>query len=104
MGMSRLFVDRFVQKFICLRGVVCQRRNGLGLFCRQRARPHHDRAFVWVGSPRVAPRQNLPYRLSATGQGLVVRHRDFDVLIPSHSRIGKFWGGTRISMLLETPG
>jgi two-component SAPR family response regulator len=32
--------------------------------------------------------------------GLVVHHSDFDVLIPSHSRIGKLSGGTRISMLL----
>jgi RecA-family ATPase len=34
---------------------------------------------------------------------LVVHHGDFDVLIPSHSRIGKLSGGTRISMLLGTP-
>ncbi|MHC2295453.1 GlsB/YeaQ/YmgE family stress response membrane protein [Bradyrhizobium barranii] len=38
------------------------------------------------------------------GQSLVVHHSDFDVLIPSHSRIGKLSGGTRISMLLGTPG
>ena len=37
-------------------------------------------------------------------KGLVVHHSDFDVLIPSHSRIGKLSGGTRISMLLGTPG
>jgi putative transposase len=30
---------------------------------------------------------------------LVVHRSDFDVLIPSHSRIGKFSGGKRISML-----
>jgi len=35
---------------------------------------------------------------------LVVRHSDFDVLIPSHSRMGKFSGGKRISMLRGTPG
>ena len=35
---------------------------------------------------------------------LVVHHSDFDVLIPSHSRIGKFSGGKRISMLRATPG
>ena len=35
---------------------------------------------------------------------LVVHPSDFDVLIPSHSRIGKLCGGTRISMLLGTPG
>ena len=35
---------------------------------------------------------------------LVVHHSDFDVLIPSHSRIGRLSGGTRISMLLGTPG
>jgi hypothetical protein len=35
---------------------------------------------------------------------LVVHHSDFDVLIPSHSRIGKVSGGTRITMLLGTPG
>ena len=38
-----------------------------------------------------------------TGE-LVVHHSDFDVLIPSHSRMGKLSGGTRISMLLGTPG
>jgi two-component SAPR family response regulator len=36
--------------------------------------------------------------------GLVVHHSDFDVLIPSHSRMGKFFGGRRISMLRGTPG
>ena len=40
----------------------------------------------------------------AVGTRLVVHHSDFDVLIPSHSRIGKLSGGTRISMLLGTPG
>tara|TARA_A200000159_G_scaffold140000_1_gene141859 strand:- start:21 stop:287 length:267 start_codon:yes stop_codon:yes gene_type:complete len=35
---------------------------------------------------------------------LVVHHSDFDVLIPSHSRMGTFSGGKRISMLLGTPG
>jgi 3-deoxy-7-phosphoheptulonate synthase len=35
---------------------------------------------------------------------LVVPHSDFAVLIPSHSRIGKLSGGTRISMLLGRPG
>jgi len=35
---------------------------------------------------------------------LVVRHSDFDVLIPSQPRIGKLSGGRRISMLLGTPG
>jgi len=35
---------------------------------------------------------------------LVVHHSDFDVLIPSHSRMGKFSGGRRISMLRGTPG
>jgi hypothetical protein len=35
---------------------------------------------------------------------LVVHHSDFDVLIPSHWRIGKLSGGTRISMLLGMPG
>jgi putative SOS response-associated peptidase YedK len=35
---------------------------------------------------------------------LVVHHSEFDVLIPSHSRMGKFSGGKRISMLLGTPG
>ncbi len=35
---------------------------------------------------------------------LVAHHSDFDVLIPSHSRIGKLSSGTRISMLLGTPG
>ena len=41
---------------------------------------------------------------STVGALLVVHHSDFDVLIPSHSRIGKLSGGTRISMLLGTPG
>ena len=35
---------------------------------------------------------------------LVVHHSDFDDLIPSHSRMGKFSGGKRISMLRGTPG
>src|SRR5262245_30920673 len=34
---------------------------------------------------------------------LVARHSDFDGLIPSQPRIGKFSGGTRISMLLGAP-
>jgi hypothetical protein len=34
---------------------------------------------------------------------LVVRHSGFDGLIPSQLRIGKFSGGTRISMLLGAP-
>ena len=37
---------------------------------------------------------------AAISRRLVVHHSDFDVLIPSHSRIGKLSGGTRISMLL----
>jgi len=41
---------------------------------------------------------------SGNGTLLVVHHSDFDVLIPSHSRIGKLSGGTRIAMLLGTPG
>ena len=42
-------------------------------------------------------------RLKAARKALVVHHSDFDVLIPSHSRMGKFSGGKRISMLLGTP-
>ncbi|OAF11482.1 hypothetical protein AXW67_21850 [Bradyrhizobium neotropicale] len=42
------------------------------------------------------------YRFSA--DTLVVHHSDFDVLIPSHPRIGNFSGGKRISMLRATPG
>ncbi|WP_198024830.1 LysR family transcriptional regulator [Bradyrhizobium sp. Cp5.3] len=38
-----------------------------------------------------------------TGLDLVARHSGFDGLIPSQSRIGKFSGGTRISMLLGAP-
>jgi len=34
---------------------------------------------------------------------LVARHSDFDGIIPSQLRIGKFSGGTRISMLLGAP-
>jgi len=46
----------------------------------------------------VADRRNPgPHRL-------VVHHSGFDVLIPSHSRMGKFSGGKRISMLRGTPG
>ena len=41
---------------------------------------------------------------AAAHMRLVVHHSDFDVLIPSHSRIGKLSGGTRISMFLGTPG
>lgn len=41
---------------------------------------------------------------SARVKWLVVHHNDFDVLIPGHSSIGKLSGGTRISMLLGTPG
>ena len=35
---------------------------------------------------------------------LVVHHSGFDVLIPSHSRMGKFSGGKRISMLRGNSG
>ena len=45
--------------------------------------------------------------LAPKGDGhpvLVVHHSGFDVLIPSHSRMGKFSGGKRISMLRGTPG
>jgi hypothetical protein len=35
---------------------------------------------------------------------LAVHHSGFDVLIPSHSRMGKLSGGKRISMLRATPG
>src|SRR5215471_12844643 len=43
----------------------------------------------------------VDYR-SAEGHAerLVARHSDFDSLIPSQLRIGRFSGGTRISMLL----
>ena len=37
-------------------------------------------------------------------EDLVPRHRGFDGLISSHSRIGRFCGATRSSMLLGTPG
>jgi hypothetical protein len=49
---------------------------------------------------------HVEYALACLPAGgrLVVHHSDFDVLIPSHSRIGKLSGGTRISMLLGTPG
>jgi hypothetical protein len=42
--------------------------------------------------------------LSCVRSHLVVHHSDFDVLIPSHSRMGRVSGGTRISILLGTPG
>jgi hypothetical protein len=42
--------------------------------------------------------------IAAAHAALVVHHSDFDVLIPSHSRMGKFFGGRRISMLRGTPG
>ncbi len=41
--------------------------------------------------------------LAKGGASLVARHSGFDGLIPSQSRIGKFSGGTRISMLLGAP-
>jgi len=59
--------------------------------------------------PTIAPPFNTAIvrgynALTGAGVKLVVHHSDFDVLIPSHSRIGKLSGGTRISMLLGTPG
>jgi hypothetical protein len=45
-----------------------------------------------------------PVHLESEINRLVVHHSDFDVLIPSHSRIGKVSGGTMITMLLGTPG
>ena len=42
-------------------------------------------------------------RVSRAQMLLVVRHSGFDGLIPSQLRIGKFSGGTRISMLLGAP-
>ena len=44
------------------------------------------------------------WNLAQLYRELVVHHNDFDVLIPSHSRMGKFSGGKRISMLRGTPG
>ena len=61
----------------------------------------HDRALAAGYQPATVPRD------AEWGERffhLVVHHSDFDVLIPSHSRIGKLSGGTRISMLLGTPG
>ena len=69
-----------------------------------------DRAEVRLLSTRIPMaifRANVP-RLTLLDEDvvrcLVVHHSDFGVLIPSHSRIGKLSGGTRISMLLGTPG
>src|SRR2546429_9136902 len=52
---------------------------------------YKQRRWLWVPAP-------------VRNCALVVHHSDFDVLIPSHSRIGKLSGGTRISLLLGTPG
>jgi hypothetical protein len=43
-------------------------------------------------------------RALAELERLVARHSDFDGLIPSQFRIGKFSGGTMSSMLLGMPG
>jgi len=73
---------------------------------------------VWVETPAIRDRRATvtrrgPYcglsawRHRATSARLiylVVHRSDFDVLIPSHSRMGKFSGGKRISMLRATPG
>ncbi len=56
------------------------------------------------GHPDPKPRQERAIDLICREEDLVVHHTDFDVLIPSHSRMGKFSGGNRISMLLGTPG
>ena len=57
---------------------------------------------LFLGYIRALAKTGLPS--AAKAHQLVVHHSDFDVLIPSHSRIGKLSGGTRISMLLGTPG
>jgi glycosyltransferase involved in cell wall biosynthesis len=56
----------------------------------------------WLPLP-VLSRAGVPFLTTMHGR-LVVHHSDFDVLIPSHSRMGKFFGGRRISMLRGTPG
>ena len=56
----------------------------------------HQLPVVRMGRRLFIPRQSC--------DDLVARHSDFDGLIPSQSRMGKFSGGTRSSMLLGTPG
>ena len=79
------------------------------LFTVQKALPlmNDGGSIILVGS--VASVKGTPAfgtygATKAAVRNLVVHHSDFDVLIPSHSRIGKLSGGTRISMLLGTPG
>ncbi|MFH0299703.1 hypothetical protein AAFX91_21215, partial [Bradyrhizobium sp. 31Argb] len=55
-----------------------------GVFLSARENDAQDDALPQSGKRR---------RLNAGDIDLVVHHSDFDVLIPSHSRIGKFSGG-----------
>jgi hypothetical protein len=68
------------------------------------AQPHtgEDDKDIRVAIRTITERRNDRHRPAA--QRLVVHHSGFDVLIPSHSRMGKFSGGKRISMLRGTPG
>jgi hypothetical protein len=65
----------------------------------------------WIGNLRYsietpnAPCCRMPPRsFSSCSLLLVPQHRDYDWLILSQSRMGKFSGATRIWMLLATPG
>ena len=78
-----------------------------------RGRPPHRRAGRRNQLPHLSTEHRAlvalelvegPARWPASrAAALVVRHSGFDGLIPSQVRIGKFSGGTRISMLLGAP-
>jgi hypothetical protein len=70
------------------------RPRATGLF--RGARSVRQRTHV---NPRAAPRT-----CGSNLDPLVPRHSDYDWLILSQSRMGKSSGGTRIWMLLATPG
>src|SRR4051794_24395962 len=71
---------------------------GVKRIARQLGCSHHTvKDYVATGGVR-------PFKSPERPKRLVVHHSDFDVLIPSHSRMGKFFGGRRISMLRGTPG
>ena len=77
---------------------------------RHLMRARKRKGFGWKRWSRQWLYENLKlfnsYRVRRppTKVALVVHHSGFDVLIPSHSRMGKFSGGKRISMLRGTPG
>jgi hypothetical protein len=73
------------------------------------SRKHDDEVQFYAFDALVSDGQDLrrlplSMRKASLARLLVVHHSGFDVLIPSHSRMGKFSGGKRISMLRGTPG